>query len=48
MFNSNTFQPNVNTFVKSDDLRRHGKKTIEPFFTKVMVDCSAKLLTIFF
>jgi len=26
MSNSNTFQPNVNTFVKSDDLRRPDRK----------------------
>jgi len=26
MFNSTTFQPNVNTFVKSDDLRRPDRK----------------------
>jgi len=47
MSNSITFQPNVNTFVKSDDLRRPGSKIIEPFFTKVTVVCNAKLLTTF-
>jgi len=43
----NTFQPNVNTFVKSDDLKRPNRKIIEPFFIKVVVVCSAKLLTTF-
>jgi len=48
MSNSNTFQPTVNTFVKSDELRRPDRKIIEPFFTKVVIVCSAKLLTTFF
>jgi len=47
MFNSNTFQPNVNTFVNqmiSDDST---EKIIKLFFTKVVVVCSAKLLITF-
>jgi len=28
---SNNFQPNVNIFVKSDDLRRPERKIVEPF-----------------
>jgi len=36
MSNSNTFQPNVNTFEKPDDLRGPDrKKIIEPFFEVV-------------
>jgi len=47
MSNSNTFQSNVNTFVKSDDLRRADtKKSLNRH--KVVVVCSAKLLTTFF
>jgi len=37
MSNSNIFQPNVNTSVKSDDLRRPDKNITERFFTKVVV-----------
>jgi len=32
MSNSNTFQPNVNTFVKSADLRRTDRKNHWTFF----------------
>jgi len=46
--NFNTFQPNVNTFLKPYDLRRPDRKIIELFFTKVVVVCSAKLLITFF
>jgi len=49
MSNSNTFQPYFNTFAKSDDLRRpDSKKSLNLFFTKVVVVCSAKLPTTFF
>jgi len=34
MSNSNTFQPNANTFVKSNDLRRSDRKNHWTFFYK--------------
>jgi len=34
MFNFNTFQPNVNIFVKSNDLRRSDRKKSLNFFSQ--------------
>jgi len=47
MSNSNTFQPNVNTFVKLDDLKTTRQKIIiEPFLQMyIVVVCIAKLVS---
>jgi len=46
--NFHTFQPNVNIFLKSYDLRRPHRKNHWTFFTKVVVVCSAKVTHYFF
>jgi len=48
MSNSNNFQPNVNTFVKSDDLRRTVRKKLLDLFFQISGSLQCKVTHYFF